>query len=104
MACVIIQYPDGTRRSYQENENRAYVPGEQVVDVDYFCDPHAIDNLQDWIVPEGLLVGNIIKSVTKAIGMKQCMACKGRQHDYNKRGLEIQQRIKEHFWPVSNTD
>ena len=58
------------------------------------CSPESLDNVRDIFTSEGLMVGNLIKKVTSAIGIKQCLACKGRQQAYNQRGLAIQHKIR----------
>jgi hypothetical protein len=100
MACVILE-KDGVQRRIAPGRDNQYrytlQPGEQLVGVDWACHAQAIDNMSDMITNEGVMVGNIIKKVTNALGMKQCMACQGRQRRYNEAGLAIQQKIKELF-------
>jgi len=55
------------------------------------------DNFNDIITDQGILVGNVIKKVTSALGIKQCLKCKGRQRRYNEKGLELQQKVRAWF-------
>jgi len=97
MACYIVTYPDGTQIKWGENQPRRMVPGEQITGIDWKCNADAQDDLQSLVSSEGLLVGNVIKKVTNALGIKQCLACKGRQRRYNEIGLNVQRKFKELF-------
>lgn len=55
----------------------------------------AAQDFDSLLTSEGIMVGNIIKKVTSALGIKQCMACKGRQRRYNEKGLAIQRKLKD---------
>lgn len=100
MACIIVKYPDGTEMRYRENQNRRFVPGEEIIGIDYGCNPEAYTTQADLtsiFTSDGLMLGNAIKKVASALGFKQCLACAGRQRSYNARGLELQRKLKELF-------
>jgi len=96
MACIILKGPFGERRVL---ENQPYRLGtdESIAGVDWTCAANPADNMNDLVTDDGFMVGNAIKKVTTALGMTQCMACRGRQQRYNQRGLELQQKVKEFF-------
>lgn len=56
-----------------------------------FSDGEAADLDSIWS-SDGLMIGNLVKKVTTAIGIKQCLQCKGRQQSWNSKGLELQKR------------
>ena len=86
---ILLRGPDGDRR-VMDGEVFRFKPGEYVVG-------SVAANLQDAMTSDGIMVGNIIKKVTTALGIKQCLKCKGRQIRYNEKGLEIQQKVKRWF-------
>ena len=96
MACIILRGPLGERRVL---ENHPYQLGtdEHIAGVDWTCAANPADNMEDLVTDAGFMVGNAIKKVTNALGMRQCMACRGRQQRFNQRGLELQQKMKEIF-------
>lgn len=99
MACFTLRGPNGDRK-VAENENYRLSPGEAIVPglIDWNCDGHNHSNdLESIISDEGFMLGNAIKKVTHAVGITQCMKCKGRQRRYNDAGLVIQQKIKDIF-------
>ena len=96
MACLEIQHSSGTISAVAENT--PYGPewkftGRILRD----CNPTALDDLHSWWTSEGIMVGNVVKSVTNAVGIKQCLSCKGRQQRLNEKGLELQQKLKDLF-------
>jgi hypothetical protein len=66
--------------------------GDIIKEVLWNCGPNPISD--DVFTPQGLMVGNLVKKVTAAVGIKQCFRCRGRQRRWNKRGLEVQQKVK----------
>ena len=100
MACLRVRSERGIRLIPESPDGNVHgmLPDEVIAGVVMECGPTLIiDNLDALVTPEGLMVGNIIKRVTSAVGIKQCLACKGRQRDLNQRGLAIQQKIKDLF-------
>lgn len=97
MACYLVKYPNGLILKFAENQNRNFVPGEEIIGVDWSCNAQSADNLNDLFTADGFMVGNAIKKVTHALGMKQCMGCRGRQQSFNTKGLAIQKAIKDLF-------
>lgn len=55
------------------------------------------DDLTSLVTSDGIMLGNIVKKVTSALGIKQCLKCKGRQRQWNDKGLEIQEKLKGMF-------
>lgn len=107
MACLKVQGPNYQRLIPEDHDGnvRGVMPHETVIGAEMNCGPHDIDyDYESVITPAGFMIGNAIKKVTNAVGIKQCMSCKGRQRKYNDVGIEVQQKVKEFFWPVSNTD
>lgn len=101
MACFLLKGPRGERWQAAERPYRLY-PGEAIVPgrVKYNCGPQDTtyapeDNFESVWGDEGLLLGNVVKKVTTALHIKQCEPCKGRQHRWNRRGLEWQRKLKE---------
>lgn len=100
MACLKVQGPNYIRVIPEglDGNVRGVLPTERIIGAVMQCGPDdAAYDLESWLTSEGLMVGNIIKSVATAIGIKQCLACKGRQKRYNRKGLEIQKVIKDLF-------
>lgn len=100
MACLKVQGPNYIRVIAEgaDGNVRGMLPTERIVGSVMKCGPQDADyDLDSWITSEGFMIGNIIKSVTSAVGIKQCLACRGRQINYNRKGLEFQQRIKDLF-------
>ena len=96
MACLKVISARGMRIIPESVDGnvRGMLPDEKIVGVDMLCAPVAIDNFTDIFTSEGVMVGNLIKRATNALGIKQCLSCKGRQQRYNTRGLAIQKRVK----------
>lgn len=97
MACIIVKYPNGSFRRFADGVARKFIPGEEIIGVDNNCDVKACDDLNSIFTDDGFMLGNAIKKVTSALGIKQCLSCRGRQRAYNDKGLEIQQKIKGLF-------
>jgi len=103
MACLRVRGPLGERLLAEGSDGnvRGMWPGESIIGVVMDCGPYTVNDaaldLDHVVTQDGFMVGNVIKKVTKALGMKQCMACQGRQIRYNQRGLELQQKIKDLF-------
>lgn len=95
MPCLFIKGPQSLRVITQdENGGFRYSlqPDEiAVVRPCKFSDGEASDLESIWS-SDGLMIGNIVKKVTSAIGIKQCLQCKGRQRAWNAKGLELQKR------------
>ena len=66
--------------------------GDVIKEVLWNCGPNPIAD--DIFSSQGLMVGNLVKKVTAAVGIKQCFRCRGRQRRWNKKGLAIQRQIK----------
>lgn len=99
MKRVLLISPAG-QRWIAEGEPFRFLENEKVAEDEKgnsIIDFGAADNFKDIIVKEGLLIGNVIKKVTSALGIKQCMKCQKRQLRYNEKGLEIQEKIKGFF-------
>lgn len=98
MACFTLRGPNGDRKM-GENVQHTLQPGEAIVPglIDWTCGGHYLGDYEHVFTAEGFMLGNAIKKVTNAIGMKQCLACKGRQRAYNEKGIRIQQAIKKVF-------
>jgi len=97
MACYLVKYPNGQVLKFAENQNRRFIPGEQIVGIDWSCNASSSDNLTDLFTEDGFMLGNAVKKVASALGFKQCMGCRGRQQAYNNKGLALQQKIKDLF-------
>lgn len=97
MACFTLRDKDGNERKVGENVNYVKVNGEEIVPglIDWTCNGHYLQDYTNVFTKEGFMVGNAIKKVTNAIGMKQCLACKGRQRHYNEVGIRLQEKVKE---------
>ena len=91
---ILLRSPNG-ERWVAEGQPFRFLDGEKIVE----------DQLGNTILrggndltsisnSDGLLIGNIIKKITNSLGIKQCLKCKQRQLHYNRRGLEIQEKIK----------
>ena len=95
MACLFIKGPRSLRVITQDTNGGfrySLQPGEvAVVRPCKFSQDEAQDLESIW-TSDGIMIGNIIKKVTTALGIKQCLACKGRQRALNRKGLEIQKR------------
>lgn len=97
MACLKVIGRDGIIRVVPEDKdlNVRTLPGDTILGVEMTCGPVLpSDDLKSLVTEDGLMVGNIIKAVTTKLGIKQCLACKGRQRRYNERGLEIQKKVR----------
>jgi hypothetical protein len=81
---IMAEGPDGLVRGT--------IKGDIIKEVLWDCGPNPIS--EKVFAPEGLMVGNLVKKVTKALRIKQCFRCRGRQRRWNKKGLEVQQKIK----------
>lgn len=99
MACFTLRDKDGNERKIGENVNYVKHNGEEIVPglIDWTCSGHYLQDYEHVITAEGFMLGNAIKKVTHALGIKQCLRCKGRQHQYNERGIRIQQALKRVF-------
>ena len=100
MACLKVQGPNYIRLIAEGDDGnvRGMRLGEVIIGSVMECGPQSVSyDLDSLITQDGLMVGNIIKAVTNKLGIKQCLACKGRQWHYNQKGLEIQNRIKDIF-------
>lgn len=100
MACLKVMNADGVLRMIPESpDGNCYgkLPREVIVGVDYDCGATPLDDLRSLVTAEGVMVGNIVKAITTKLGIKQCLACKGRQRQLNIRGLNLQQKIKDLF-------
>ena len=102
MACLKVTGPYGPRLIAESPDGNVHGvrPGETIVGSEMACGPQAIGIQYDFdslITPEGLMIGNVIKKVTTALGISHCLACHQRQQRYNQKGLEIQQHIKDLF-------
>ena len=104
MACVKWKLPTGD--SYWASTDvpiRHPVGAVNTGEINWDCGsqvispPSSLDNLTDVFNEDGFMVGNAVKKITNAIGITQCLSCKGRQQNYNRVGLEIQQKIKDLF-------
>jgi hypothetical protein len=71
---------------------RGTIKGDVIKEVLWNCGPNPIAD--DIFSSQGLMVGNLVKKVTAAVGIKQCFRCRGRQRRWNKKGLAVQQKIK----------
>lgn len=97
---ILLKGPLG-ERWIKEGENFRFLPGEVVAEDEKGNSIirggsfNLQDNLQDSFTGDGLLIGNVIKNLTSALGIRQCLKCKQRQLRYNQKGLEIQQKIKK---------
>ena len=74
-----------------------FLPGERIAEDANGNAITTTNNFKDLVTPEGIMIGNVIKTITSALGIKQCMKCKRRQERFNDRGLEIQAKVKEFF-------
>lgn len=100
MACLKVLSANGVMRVLAEGPDgnvRGMRPGERIIGVDYACDEKPVDNLTAIFTSEGLMLGNLIKAVTDAVGIKQCGGCKGRQRGLNSAGLRLQDKIRSIF-------
>ena len=95
MACFTLRGPLGDRK-IGENVNYVKQPGEEIVPglIDWTCNGHYLGDYEHVFTAEGFMLGNAIKKVTSVLGIKQCMACKGRQRDYNEKGINLQRKLK----------
>lgn len=100
MACLKVQGPNYIRLIAEgpDGNVRGMRPNEVILGSVMGCGPNSVSyDLDSLITPDGLMIGNIIKKVTSAVGIKQCLRCKGRQQRYNQKGIELQQRVKDLF-------
>ena len=95
---ILLKGPLG-ERWIKEGENFRFLPGEMVVEDEKGNSiiRGGSFNLQDSFTRDGLLIGNVIKNITSALGIKTCLKCKQRQLRYNQRGLKLQAKIKRLF-------
>lgn len=95
MACLFIKGPNSFRIITSDNNGGfRYSLNEGEVAVIRPCnfspdEPHDFDSV--W-TSEGVMIGNLVKKVTNALGIKQCLACRGRQMALNRKGLELQKK------------
>lgn len=104
MACLRVKGPNYIRVIPESPDGnvRGMLPTEEIIGTTMLCGPYdatysAAYDLDSLITPEGVMVGNIIKKVTNVVGLKQCLACTGRQVRYNAKGLAIQKKIRNIF-------
>lgn len=101
MACLKVTGPYGERILPESADGNVHgvMLGEQIIGAVWDCGPQmlgdAANDYEHIFTSEGFMLGNAIKKVTHAIGIKQCLACKGRQRRYNEKGIAIQQAIKK---------
>ena len=77
---------------------RGMIAGDRIIGTDMRCgEILPYDDLDSLLTSDGLMVGNLVKAVTNKLGIKQCLACKGRQRNLNARGLKLQQKLKDLF-------
>jgi hypothetical protein len=96
MACFTLRDRNGNERKIGENVAYVKYNGEEIVPglIDWTCAGHYLQDYKHVFTKEGFMLGNAIKKVTSALGIRQCMACKGRQRDYNEKGIAIQRKLK----------
>ena len=101
MACLKVTGPYGERILPESPDGNVHglLKGEQIVEAVWDCGPQMLQDaamdLEHVFTPAGFMLGNAIKKVTHALGINQCMACRGRQRRYNEKGIEIQQALKK---------
>ena len=101
MACLKVTGPYGERLLPESPDGNVHgmKKGEVIVAAVWDCGPQmlqdAVMDLEHVFTPAGFMLGNAIKKVTCAVGITQCMACKGRQRSYNETGIAIQQALKK---------
>ena len=101
MACLKVKGPNGERLIPESPDGNIHgmMQGEVIIGPVWDCGPQMLGDapldLQSVFTSEGFMLGNAIKKVTRAIGIKQCLACKGRQRNYNEKGIAIQQALKK---------
>lgn len=77
---------------------RGMIAGDKIIGTDMQCgEILTYDDLESLVTSDGLMVGNLVKAVTNKLGIKQCLACKGRQRNLNARGLQLQKKLKDLF-------
>ena len=92
MACLRVRSARGVRLIPEGSDGnvRGRLPDEVIMGVVWDCGPRAGENV---LTPEGLMVGNLVKKVATALGIKQCFRCKRRQQRWNAAGLKLQQKL-----------
>lgn len=86
---ILLRGPEGDRR-VRDGQVFRFKAGEYVVG-------SIGDDLNSLITSDGLMLGNIVKKVTTALGIRQCLKCKGRQRRLNDAGINFQAKIKGLF-------
>ena len=103
MACLKVTGPYGARLLPESADGNVHGmrKGEVIVEPVWDCGPQMLGDstmdLEHVFTSEGFMLGNAIKKVTHAVGITQCMSCRGRQQRYNEKGIEIQQALKKVF-------
>lgn len=98
MACIAVQHRQRGEVRIIEEGTSYPVEWQFTGQIIANCGPQdASQDFDHLWTEEGFMVGNAIKKVTNALGIKQCLACRGRQARYNQVGLDLQQRVKELF-------
>ena len=95
MACLKVMSVRGLRVIPEAPDGNCYgkLLDEVIVGVDFNCAGNPVDDLNSIFTDEGLMIGNLVKKVTTAIGIKQCLSCRGRQQRLNLKGLELQRKL-----------
>ena len=93
MACLRVKSARGVRLIPEgpDGNVRGRMADEVIMGVVWDCGPHPIT--EKVFTQDGLMVGNLIKKVTTALGIKQCFKCKRRQQRWNAKGLAIQKKL-----------
>jgi len=98
MACLKVQGPNYIRiiaESHDKNV-RGVLPTEKIIGSIMDCGPQdPPEDFDSLVTYEGLMLGNVVKKVTNALGIKQCLACKGRQRALNEKGLALQRKLRD---------
>jgi len=81
MACIIIETPQGTRYTWPDNTPRRAIPGEQIVGIDWACEPTNTyeDTLADLLQREEIPWGKVVKYAALKLGAKHCSRCSARE-------------------------
>jgi len=98
MACLKVQGPNYIRVIAEAHDKnvRGVLPTERIIGSIMDCGPQdPPEDFDSLVTPEGLMFGNAVKRLTNALGIKQCLQCKGRQRALNEKGLAIQKKLKD---------
>lgn len=101
MACFKITGPNGDRLQPEGTPYRL-APGEKLVEgyVNWACgpriagDPGYTDSGELLVADGNLMLGNVVKKVTKALHIPHCFKCSQRQRRWNEAGIKVQQKLK----------